>query len=55
MKDKVELAKIQDDIEYGKKMGLTGTPLIVLNGRKYSGEFSPQGFTRAFRDALEAK
>jgi protein-disulfide isomerase len=55
LKDKVELAKIQDDIDYGKKMGLTGTPLIVLNGRKYSGEFSPQGFTRAFREALEAK
>lgn len=53
MKDKVELAKVQDDIEIGKKLGLTGTPLIVVNGRKYAGEFSPQGFTRAFREALE--
>jgi protein-disulfide isomerase/uncharacterized membrane protein len=55
LKDKVELAKIQDDIELGKKMGLTGTPLIVVNGRKYSGEFNAQGFTRAFREASEAK
>ncbi|MEY4064255.1 MAG: hypothetical protein RIR26_463 [Pseudomonadota bacterium] len=55
MQDKVELPKIQADIEIGKKMGLTGTPLIVINGRTYSGERSPQGFTRAFRAALEAK
>lgn len=55
MKDKVELAKIQDDIEYGKKMGLTGTPLIIINGRKFAGEFGPQGFTRAFRDAVDGK
>ncbi|NBO39138.1 hypothetical protein EBU99_11205 [bacterium] len=55
LRDKVELPKIQDDIEIGKKMGLTGTPLIVINGRTYSGERSPQGFTRAFREALEAK
>lgn len=52
LRDKVELAKIQEDVEFGKKMGLTGTPLIVINGRKYTGEFGPQGFTRAFRDAL---
>lgn len=55
MKDKVELGKIQEDIEFGRKMGLTGTPLIVLNGRKYSGESGPQGFTRAFRAALDAQ
>ncbi|MFZ9519947.1 MAG: vitamin K epoxide reductase family protein [Silvanigrellaceae bacterium] len=55
LKDKVEIAKIQDDVEIGKKMGLTGTPLIVINGRKYSGEQGPRGFTRAFREALEAK
>ncbi|MEN9824431.1 MAG: hypothetical protein RI953_176 [Pseudomonadota bacterium] len=55
LKDKVEIAKIQEDIEIGKKMGLTGTPLIVINGRKYTGEHGPRGFTRAFREALEAK
>jgi protein-disulfide isomerase/uncharacterized membrane protein len=55
MRDKVELAKVQDDIEYGKKMGLTGTPMIIINGRKYRGEYGPQGFTRAFRDALASQ
>jgi protein-disulfide isomerase/uncharacterized membrane protein len=55
MLDKVELPKIQADIEIGKKMGLTGTPLIVINGRTYTGERSPQGYTRAFRAALEGK
>jgi protein-disulfide isomerase len=55
LKDKVEIAKLQEDIEFGKKMGLTGTPLIVINGRKYTGEQGPRGFTRAFREALEAK
>lgn len=55
MKDKVELAKIQEDIEFGRKMGLTGTPLIVVNGRKYSGESGPQGFARAFRAALDGQ
>jgi uncharacterized membrane protein/protein-disulfide isomerase len=55
LKDKVELAKIQEDIEFGRKMGLTGTPLIVVNGRKYSGESGPQGFARAFRAALDGQ
>ncbi len=55
LRDKIELPKIQDDIEIGKKMGLTGTPLIVINGRVYTGERNPQGFTRAFRTALETK
>lgn len=55
LRDKVELPKIQDDIEIGRKMGLTGTPLIVLNGRVYTGDRGPQGFASAFREALESK
>lgn len=52
LNDKVEIGKIQADAEVGKKMGITGTPLIVINGIVYKGERSPQGFTRAFRSAL---
>lgn len=52
LNDKVEMGKIQADAEVGKKMGITGTPLIVINGYVYKGERSPQGFTRAFRNAL---
>lgn len=53
--DKVEIGKIQADADIGKKMGITGTPLIVINGVVYKGERSPQGFARAFRQALESQ
>ena len=55
LNDKVEMGKIQADAEIGKKMGITGTPLIVINGVVYKGERNPQGFARAFRAALSAQ
>ena len=55
LNDKVEMGKIQADAEIGKKMGITGTPLIVINGVVYKGERNQQGFARAFRAALSAQ
>jgi protein-disulfide isomerase len=55
LRDKIELPKIQADIDIGKKMGLTGTPLVVINGRTYSGDRTPQALTRAMREALASK
>lgn len=55
LSDRVEIGKIQADADVGKKMGITGTPLIVINGLVYKGERSPQGFARAFRQALESQ
>jgi predicted DsbA family dithiol-disulfide isomerase len=51
---KVELAKIQEDIGTGQKLGLTGTPLLILNGKKYQGGFSPEAFVSAFERELAA-
>lgn len=53
--DKVEMGKIRADAEIGKKMGITGTPLILINGLIYKGERSPQGYARAFRSALSSQ
>jgi protein-disulfide isomerase/uncharacterized membrane protein len=55
LRDKIELPKIQADIDVGKKMGLTGTPLVVINGRTYTGDRTPQALSRAFREALASK
>ncbi|MCA2958851.1 MAG: thioredoxin domain-containing protein [Silvanigrellales bacterium] len=49
---KIELPKIQDDISVGSQLGLTGTPLLILNGRKYEGSMTPEGFVRAFQNEL---
>lgn len=49
---KVELPKIQDDIVIGQKLGLEGTPLIIINGRRYSGQHTPEAFAAAMQQAL---
>lgn len=49
---KIELPKIQDDISVGTQLGLTGTPLLILNGRKYEGAMSTEAFVRAFQNEL---
>lgn len=48
----VEMPKIKDDIEVGNKLGLQGTPLLVLNGRKYTGAFTAEALVTAFQTAL---
>jgi protein-disulfide isomerase len=37
LESQVELKKVQNDIALGRKLGLTGTPLIYINGVKYMG------------------
>ena len=44
------LAKIRDDVDVGNKVGVTSTPTIFINGRKYLGERSPS----AIRAAIES-
>ena len=51
---KVELGKIQEDIGTGQKLGLTGTPLLILNGKKYQGGFTPEAFVASFERELAA-
>ena len=49
---KVEGPKIQDDADIGQKLGLEGTPLLVLNNKIFQGVHTPEGFAKAFREAL---
>jgi uncharacterized membrane protein/predicted DsbA family dithiol-disulfide isomerase len=49
---KVELPKIQDDISVGNQLGLSGTPLLILNGKKYTGPISAQGFISALQGEI---
>jgi uncharacterized membrane protein/protein-disulfide isomerase len=51
---KVELAKIQEDIGFGQRLGLTGTPLLILNGRKFQTSPTPDAFVKAFEAELAA-
>lgn len=48
----VELQKIKDDATMANKMGIQGTPLIIINGEQYDGDHSPDAFTQAFYQAL---
>ncbi|APJ04258.1 vitamin K epoxide reductase family protein [Silvanigrella aquatica] len=47
-----ELPKIKDDAALANKMGIMGTPLIVINGIQYDGPHSPDAFMQAFQQAL---
>ena len=49
---KVEAPKIQDDANLGQKLGLQGTPLLVLNDKIYTGGNTPDALAKAFRQAL---
>jgi protein-disulfide isomerase/uncharacterized membrane protein len=48
----VELQKIKDDAAIANKMGIQGTPLIIINGEQYEGSPSPDAFSQAFYQAL---
>ncbi len=47
------VAKIQDDIRQGNESGLTGTPTLFINGRRYNGPLDPNEMRRVI-DALLA-
>lgn len=40
------LAKIQEDVSLGEKLGVTGTPSVYINGKKYLGRLSLQDLRR---------
>lgn len=45
----VELAKIKDDVAVGDKVGIPGTPTIVINGQKFQGDWrQPETFINAW-------
>ena len=48
----VEIQKIKDDAAMANKMGIQGTPLIIINGQPYEGPHSPDSFSQAFYQAL---
>jgi protein-disulfide isomerase/uncharacterized membrane protein len=48
----MELQKIKDDAAIANKMGIQGTPLIIINGEQYEGSHSPEAFSQAFYQAL---
>ncbi len=48
------LNKIQDDINQGAASGLTGTPTLFFNGRKYNGPIDAEVIRRIIQALLEA-
>ena len=53
LKSKDQLAKVQDDIKQGSATGLTGTPTIFFNGRKYNGPVDAEVIRRVIQALLE--
>ncbi len=47
------LAKVKDDIAQGDQAGVTGTPAIFINGRKYNGGFSAIQLKQAIESELK--
>ncbi len=37
LKSNAEMEKIQEDMQAADKIGITGTPMIIINGRKFNG------------------
>ena len=35
------------------KIGIEGTPLILINGVQYNGDHSPEAFMKAFTQAIK--
>lgn len=53
IESKTEIKKIKDDLELGNKLGLTGTPLLILNGKKFHGNaVNTEELAAALRAAL---
>ena len=48
------LAKIQDDISQGSASGLTGTPTLFFNGRKYNGPIDADAIRQVIQALLES-
>jgi protein-disulfide isomerase/uncharacterized membrane protein len=49
---KVEYAKIQEDADLGQKLGLKGTPLLILNGQTFEGARNSQDFVSVFNSLI---
>lgn len=45
----VEMTKIRDDIRIADALGISGTPLLVVNNRVYTGGRSPESLSELFR------
>jgi protein-disulfide isomerase len=46
---------IRQDLEEGNAAGVTGTPTVFINGKKYQGQRSLEGFKQAIEAALAGK
>lgn len=53
MNSHVELQKLKDDATIANKIGIEGTPLILINGVQYNGDHSPEAFMKAFTQAIK--
>jgi protein-disulfide isomerase/uncharacterized membrane protein len=49
---KIELEKIKEDISFGQKLKITGTPLLVIGGKIYSGPMTASGLASAIKQEL---
>jgi protein-disulfide isomerase len=50
LESKVEAPKVAADIELGTRMGLRGTPMVILNGRVFDGNHgNPEELAAALR------
>jgi protein-disulfide isomerase/uncharacterized membrane protein len=50
VESKVEMQKIAADIELGTRMGLRGTPMVIINGKKFEGNHGdPSSLAAALR------
>ena len=45
-------ARVREDFEGGQRSGVTGTPTLFINGRRYRGELSYEGLMAAIRRAM---
>ncbi len=48
---RIEALILRDKTE-GERIGVSGTPTIFINGKRYLGNHSPEGFSEAIKDEL---
>lgn len=53
LENHTELQKLKDDAKIGQDLGIDGTPLIYINGVKYSGNHSVSSFVQEFSSRLK--
>lgn len=46
-------AEIEDDLQTGRGLGVTGTPTFFVNGKRYGGVLTPEALKAAIADALQ--